>query len=46
MGRKKIDIDFFDVQLEEISRVSMCTDGLSNMVEDETIERIISSPLT
>ena len=42
---RKIDIDFFDVQLEENSRILMCTDGLSNMVEDETIERIISSPL-
>ncbi|MDY4671109.1 MAG: Stp1/IreP family PP2C-type Ser/Thr phosphatase [Oliverpabstia sp.] len=40
-----VNIDFFDVQLEENSRILMCTDGLSNMVEDETIERIISSPL-
>ena len=33
--------DFFEVNLEEGDTVLMCSDGLTNMLEDETIERII-----
>lgn len=33
--------DFFEVNLEEGDIVLMCSDGLSNMLEDETIERIV-----
>ncbi|NLP15637.1 MAG: Stp1/IreP family PP2C-type Ser/Thr phosphatase [Clostridiales bacterium] len=33
--------DFFEVELEEEDIVLMCSDGLTNMLNDETIERII-----
>ena len=33
--------DYFEVNLEEGDTVLMCSDGLTNMLEDETIERII-----
>lgn len=33
--------DFFEVDLEEGDTVLMCSDGLTNMLEDETIEQII-----
>lgn len=33
--------DFFEVELEEGDTVLMCSDGLTNMLEDETIEQII-----
>lgn len=38
---KTIDIDFFDLKLEANSVLLMCSDGLSNMVDDTTIETII-----
>lgn len=40
-----VDIDFFDVQLEEDNQILMCSDGLSNMVEDEMMHQILTSPL-
>ena len=36
-----MDIDFFDVQLEEKNRILLCSDGLSNMVADEEIQKIL-----
>ena len=36
-----VEPDFFEVNLEEGDIVLMCSDGLTNMLEDETIERII-----
>ncbi len=33
--------DYFEVELEEGDTVLICSDGLTNMLEDETIERII-----
>ncbi|MDF2541787.1 MAG: hypothetical protein K0S47_1505 [Herbinix sp.] len=33
--------DFFEVYLEEDDIVLMCSDGLTNMLEDETIESIV-----
>ncbi len=36
-----VEPDFFEVSLEEGDTVLMCSDGLTNMLEDETIERII-----
>lgn len=36
-----IEIDFFDVRLEKGNRIIMCSDGLSNMVRDEDIFRIL-----
>mgnify|MGYP004599727125 FL=1 len=34
-------IDFFEVELEEEDTVLMCSDGLTNMIEDEDIRKII-----
>ena len=36
-----MDIDFFDLKMEPDSTILMCSDGLSNMVEDSKIEEII-----
>ena len=37
----KLDIDFFEVKLEEKDIILMCTDGLTNMVDDDDIRRIV-----
>jgi protein phosphatase len=42
-AEKDVNIDFFDVALDDISAVLMCTDGLTNMVDDEDIENILLS---
>jgi protein phosphatase len=36
-----VEPDFFEVNLEENDIVLMCSDGLTNMLDDRTIERII-----
>jgi protein phosphatase len=36
-----VEPDFFEVNLEEDDIVLMCSDGLTNMLDDRTIERII-----
>lgn len=41
----KLEIDFFEVSLEPEDYVLMCSDGLSNMLEDAEIEEIICSEL-
>ncbi|WP_312425782.1 Stp1/IreP family PP2C-type Ser/Thr phosphatase [Lacrimispora sp.] len=41
----KLEVDFFEVSLEPGDYVLMCSDGLSNMVEDAEIEEIICSEL-
>ena len=33
-AERTVDIDFFDLKLEPDSTILMCSDGLSNMVED------------
>lgn len=38
-----VEIDFFDVELEEGCRILMCSDGLSNMVGDEELHEILCS---
>ena len=43
-AEKTVDIDFFDLKLEPGSTILMCSDGLSNMVEDEKLEEIILEP--
>lgn len=39
----EIQIDFFEVDLEEKDRVLICSDGLTNMVPDEKIGQIMLS---
>lgn len=39
----KVDIDFFETKVAPGDTVLLCTDGLTNMVEDEEIKRIILS---
>ncbi len=38
---KDLKIDFFDMNLHKGDRILMCTDGLSNMLEDREIRMII-----
>jgi protein phosphatase len=40
-AEKTVDIDFFDLKLESGNVILMCSDGLSNMVEDKKMEEII-----
>ena len=40
-AERTVDIDFFDLKMEPDSTILMCSDGLSNMVEDSKIEEII-----
>ena len=41
-AERTVDIDFFDLKLERGNVILMCSDGLSNMVEDSQIREIIS----
>lgn len=36
-----VNIDFFDVELDESTQILMCSDGLSNMVTDEEMYEIV-----
>ena len=36
-----VEIDFFERKLKKGDEILMCTDGLTNMVDDEDIRRII-----
>lgn len=38
-----VEIDFFERTIKEGEEILMCTDGLTNMVEDEDIRRIATS---
>jgi len=38
----KVEIDFFNVELSEKDIVLMCSDGLTNMLEDEEIRMILN----
>ena len=42
-ARNRVSIDFFDMRLEPGDVILMCSDGLSNMLEDKEIEDIIKS---
>ena len=42
-GGPKIEIDFFEVELKENDRILMCSDGLTDMLEDGEIFEIIES---
>lgn len=39
-----VEADFFTVELEEGDIVLMCSDGLTNMLEDEEIQQILRDP--
>ncbi len=41
--RQEVEIDFFEYRLKDGDVILMCTDGLSNMVEDGEIFRIVKS---
>ena len=41
-AERTVDIDFFDLKLEPGNVILMCSDSLSNMVEDSQIREIIS----
>lgn len=43
-AERTVDIDFFDMKLEPGCFILMCSDGLSNMVEDQKLGEIISQP--
>lgn len=40
-----VKIDFFDLKLKEHDKVLMCSDGLTNMVDDDDIKMIIKGGL-
>ncbi|SFQ16827.1 protein phosphatase [Lachnospiraceae bacterium XBB1006] len=40
---EELKVDVFEVPLEEEGRILMCSDGLTNMIEDEQIRIIINS---
>ncbi len=40
-AEETVNVDFFTVQLEEGDEILMCTDGLTNMLEDEEIRMIL-----
>ncbi|MDO5391713.1 MAG: Stp1/IreP family PP2C-type Ser/Thr phosphatase [Eubacteriales bacterium] len=42
-AEETVNIDFFDFRLEKDSNILMCSDGLSNMVSNEEIQKIIQS---
>jgi len=43
-AQETIEIDFFDVVIEQGNIVLMCSDGLTNMLEDEEILMILKGP--
>lgn len=42
-GADNVIPDFFEIEIEDNSRILMCTDGLTNMVTDKEIESVMSS---
>ncbi len=42
-GAEDVKVDFFDMKLKEGDLILMCTDGLTNMVEDDEIRTIVKS---
>jgi len=42
-AREDVEVDFFDLELQAGDMVLLCSDGLTNMVDDETICRILKN---
>ena len=42
-ARDDVEVDFFELELETGDMVLLCSDGLTNMVDDETICRILKN---
>ena len=42
-AKEKLEVDFYEYRLKRGDTILMCTDGLSNLVEDEDIFRIVKS---
>ena len=42
-AKKNVEIDFFEYRIQKGDMILMCTDGLSNMIEDEEMYRIVKS---
>ena len=40
-AKKNVEIDFFEFRIKKGDMILMCTDGLSNMMEDEEMYRIV-----
>lgn len=40
-GAENVIPDFFEIEIEDNSRILMCTDGLTNMVTDKEIESVM-----
>ena len=45
-AKENVEADFFEVELQEGDRIVICTDGLTNMVEDEVIRNIVSCDMS
>ena len=41
-AKDDVDIDFFTVELRPSDRILMCSDGLTNMVEDQDILKVLN----
>lgn len=41
-GSDSVIADFFSVDIHQSDKIIMCTDGLSNMIEDEEIKQIVN----
>ena len=42
-AKEKVEIDFFEYRLKKGDMILMCTDGLSNMLDDDEMYRIVKS---
>lgn len=42
-AKETVEIDFFEYRLKRGDMILMCTDGLSNMIEDDELYRIVKS---